>query len=477
MHWSEHPEIKRWVEKACEKELPVLSGTLGEIDRVLSHEEYSAFALARVILQDPPMTAKVLKLTNTIFYNRSGNPISTVSRSVMILGFETVRSICTSIAILEALFPGAMRERLLDEISHAIHAAVIARYLAQVRHDPAPEEIFVATLLERLGPMVFWSIGGAECTALDQAIGGEIRRTDLLDLKVIGFSLQALTVALAETWRLPVLQEQDDRRNPRRVLLELGWKIAEASRKGWNGAAMKPLVREVAWKLSCDEETALQSLGGLAREAAEYSLALGSNEVALRIPVPPKDRHPDDDQISDFGESDERTELKVLQEISTNLLERLDINSIFQMVLEGIHRGVGMDRTVLALVDPRSGEVLGRLSLGLHRRQMLEALRFPLKGGTAHVLSRLAAEGGSRLIDPKALPPGESLDHPLYAMFDGAPFLAQAVSVNGTTLGLFIADRHATGRPVDQALWDNFRLLVRQADIALTLASRYRSPI
>jgi len=481
MHWSEHPGIKKWVERACEKELPVLSGTLGEIDRVLAHEEYSAFALARVVLQDPPLTAKVLKAVNTVFYNPSGNPISTVSRSVMILGFEAIRSICTSIAILEALFPGAMRERLLDEISQAIHAAVIARHLAQCRHDPAPEEIFVSALLERLGPMVFWSLGGNECAELDQVIEGDVRRTDSFDFKVLGFSLQSLTGALAEVWRLPVLADEvGEHRSPRRSLLRLAWKVAEDSRRGWLSPPMRPVIRDVAWLLSCDETAALETLHGLARDAAEYSMALGSSEVARRIPVPQEAAAvPGEDDISSFGESDARTELKVLQEISSNLLEKLDVNSIFQMVLEGLHRGVGMDRTALAIVDPRSGEVRAKLALGLHRRALMEALNFPLPGfrpdAPPHVLSQILARSESRLIDPSAPGPEDFLDHPLYRVFEGAPFLAQAVTVNGRALGLFVADRHATGRPVDQALWDDFRLLVRQADIALTLASRPRA--
>jgi len=475
MHWSENPAIRKWVDRACEKELPVLSGTLGEIDRVLSHEEYSAFALARVVLQDPPLTTKVLKVTNTVFYNPSCKPISTVSRAVMILGFEAVRSICTSIAILEGLLPGAMRERLLDEIAQAIHAAVIARFLAQHRHDPAPEEIFVAALLERLGQMVFWSLGGEECLDLDKAIEGDVRRTDSHDLAVLSFSLRSLTEALAQTWRLPVLSEsKEDRHSPRRGLLKLGWKVAEESRRGWQSAQIKPLVRDVAWMLTCDEATALQTLQGLAHDAAEYSLALGSSEVALRIPVPEALVVADED-LSSFGETDARAELQVLQEITSNLLERLDMNSIFQMVLEGIHRGVGMDRTALAIVDPRSGEVRAKLALGVHRRQLMDALNFPLKGNGTHVLTDLLAKCESRLVDPLALNPGETLDHVLYETFAGKKFLAQAVAVNGRPLGLFVADRHSTGREVDQALWDNFRLLVRQADIALTLAFRHRT--
>ncbi len=43
--------------------------------------------------------------------------------------------------------------------------------------------------------------------------------------------------------------------------------------------------------------------------------------------------------------------------------------------------------------------------------------------------------------------------------------------MRGHAVGMFLADRHATRRELDREIWDNFRLLVRQADIALALAA------
>ena len=192
---TEEKLIARWVEKANEQELPVLSATLGEIEKALSNEEYSAFSLARVILQDPALTSRVLRVANSVFYNPGGRQISMVSRAVITLGFDAVRSICTSIAIIETFMKGPSRDRLLDEIARALHAAVVARYLARVRHDPAPEEVFVSTLLRRIGHVVFWSLGGDEVDALDDALKSGAD-PEGLEIETIGFAIRKLSLAL-----------------------------------------------------------------------------------------------------------------------------------------------------------------------------------------------------------------------------------------------------------------------------------------
>ena len=471
---SEDKKIAYWVEKACEQELPVLSGTLGELERALSNEEYSSFALARVILQDPPLTAKVLRVANSAFYNPGGRPISMVSRAVMILGFDAVRSICTSIAIIEALLSGVSRGRLLDEIARALHAAVVARFLARHRQDPTPEEVFVSTLLQRVGHMVFWSLGGAEVEALDEALKEMPQGSEGLEIEVLGFPLRKLSVALCVAWRLPSLPAgEGGRAESRKSMEEIAWDVAFEAPKGWGSAGLRRVARDVAWVLSCDEGQAVETLQKLASEASDYAMALGSKEVAVRIPSPTiSDASYDvDNDPSAMGEEDRGAELQVLQEITSSLLDRLDVNSILQMVLEGIHRGVGMDRTALAILDPRSGEVRCKLALGKGRREFMDKFRFAVKTTQPHALTEIVEKCGSQIFDPSEKAPVTRFSHPIYELFEDSPFLAQAVAVNGRTLGMFLADRHGTKRSIDQDTWDNFRLLGRQADIALTLAS------
>lgn len=48
--------------------------------------------LAEVVLKDHAMTMKVLRIANSARYAVAGNRITTVSRAVVLMGFESVRA-------------------------------------------------------------------------------------------------------------------------------------------------------------------------------------------------------------------------------------------------------------------------------------------------------------------------------------------------------------------------------------------------
>ena len=88
---------------------------------------------------------------------------------MVLLGFEEVRSICLSIAVVESMLKGTQKQRVLDEMARSFHAAVQARAFAEQRKDKSPEEVFIATLLYRLGDMAFWAFSGEWAQELDAA--------------------------------------------------------------------------------------------------------------------------------------------------------------------------------------------------------------------------------------------------------------------------------------------------------------------
>ena len=82
-------------------DFPALSNIITEINLIVASESDSANKLARVILQDFALTYKLLRMVNTVSYGQFGGTISTISKAVVIVGFETVRNIATSLIMLE----------------------------------------------------------------------------------------------------------------------------------------------------------------------------------------------------------------------------------------------------------------------------------------------------------------------------------------------------------------------------------------
>ena len=72
---------------------PALAGTISAINRVTAGHEHSVQELSNVLLKDFALTNKLLRLVNSTGYGQFGGSISTISRAVLILGFDAVRDL------------------------------------------------------------------------------------------------------------------------------------------------------------------------------------------------------------------------------------------------------------------------------------------------------------------------------------------------------------------------------------------------
>lgn len=477
--------LNTWVRKLSEEEMPVFAQTVGEINRILANEEYSSLALSRIILQDPSMTAKVVKLANSAFYNPGGTPISTVSRAVVVLGFNAVQAICISIMVIETMVKGRAKERVMRELARSIHGATQAKSLYPTSRDAASEEIFVAGLLCNLGQMAFWCFSGDQGVVLDQALRASPGDVGEIEKEVLGFKLNSLTTALAEEWHLsPLVADAlkgKGAKDPRSKYIDLGQRIAREVENGWSSPALKALAQEAAKLTGRSVPDVGEMLQNQAREAVERAKAMGASHAARLIPVPGEE--PEEVESSWEGteapvwcEPDPMLQLKILREITVTLASRPELNVLLEMVLEGIHRGVGMDRTVLALVTPRRNLVKAKLVLGANRVRLQERFQFELGVKPVNLFGKLM-EGHEGVFvadydDPafKGLLFGGIFD-----VIDRQPFMAQPVVFGGIPIGLFYADRGPSDRTLDNDTFESFKLFVQQANLGLVQIAKART--
>ena len=198
-----------WVQKLGDAGMAVFAHTARDISHVSDSRESSAAELARVVLQDAAMTAKLLRVANSPVFNPMGKSISTVSRAVVVLGFQEVRSICLSIAVVESMLKGKQKQRVAGEMARSFHAAVQARAFARKRKDKSPEEVFIATLLSHLGDMAFWAFAGDSAERMDTALRQRADDPpDKVQQDVLGFVFRELTLSLGREWKLGDLLEE-----------------------------------------------------------------------------------------------------------------------------------------------------------------------------------------------------------------------------------------------------------------------------
>lgn len=467
--------LHAWVRHIRDQEMPIFGHTVQQVVNVSEDQEAPASRLARVILQDASMTARILKVANSPYYNPRRQRISTVSRAVVILGFDTVRAMCLTITLVDSFVQGEPREQLIRELARAIHAAVQARTVALERGDDSPEEVFVATLLYHLGDLAFWCFGGDHAQRLAELRKDPAYSDEEAEQEVLGFRLQQLTVGLAAEWKLNELLT-NTLKDPRRAgsrgrNVTLSYRLAVAAEKGWNDPQVKDLQKQLGELMDQAPEQALELLHGNAKEAARIAHYYGANTAAKTIPVPGAWQLEEEGDESEGGAAEEAApepdgllQLRVLRELAMLLeSDKADFNLVMELVLEGMHRGVGLDRTLFALLTPDRRGLRGKYGVG--RGALAERFQFVYDPAEENALFRTLDGQEPAWIGPDRL---AEVPASVQAVVGETPFLLGPILVNQRPIGLFYADRAPSRRPLDEEDFEGFKHFVQQANLAIT---------
>src|SRR5258706_9667555 len=91
----------RVIEIQGHRDVPVLSDQIREVVRISQDEDAALDRLADLVIANYGLTLRVLRTVNSIHYNRSGQPILSVTRAIVLLGVRTVREMAASFLVLD----------------------------------------------------------------------------------------------------------------------------------------------------------------------------------------------------------------------------------------------------------------------------------------------------------------------------------------------------------------------------------------
>lgn len=472
--------LAEWVAHIREQEMPALGATVVLIHSVTENEKASTGSLAQAILQDAAMTAKVLKLANSVLYNPTRQSVSTISRAIVVLGFNAVAEIAIAIRVIDALLAGGVRQRVLGEMARGFHAAVQARSLAAMRRDNRSEEVFIAALLSRVGEMAFWCFGGKLAQRLDAAMAAGGQTAEEAQMSVLGFRLRQLSAGLAREWKLGALLqsvlEGGSRIAPTEQTIIYGERLAGEAENGWDAPGTRKLVAELAAVVGTSPESLRAELAANSAEAARIAGYFGAAEAARQIPqaqavqVAPE---PDDEvspPANDVHEPDPQLQLRILREISGRIAAGANLNEILQLVLEGMYRGVGFDRVLFALLSQNRLQLIGKMALGSGSEALKQRFIFSLDQTPGDLFNEFFRRPCAQRFIAGNTPSGVRIDR-LQAVTNASLFCIAPILVQGRPIGLFYADRCNEAAGIDDESFEAFQLFAQQVSLAVTAAS------
>jgi HD-like signal output (HDOD) protein/signal transduction histidine kinase len=137
------------------EKLPAVPQVLVELLRLCHRPEIEFDDFAKVVEQEPALSAKILQVANSSFY-RQWSEVNHLRRLLVVLGLDTVRQIAVTSAIHQFFNSFSSKEdAFVTSIwVRSLLCAHIARDLARLTGHPSQEEAYIAGLLHRIGQLV-----------------------------------------------------------------------------------------------------------------------------------------------------------------------------------------------------------------------------------------------------------------------------------------------------------------------------------
>jgi serine/threonine protein kinase len=510
-------------------DLPVLRDTVIQTLRAAEEKVSGAADVARSILQDQGFAVKVLKMANSTYFNSGYGEIYTVSRAVVVLGLDHIRSISLGLSFVELFQKQHPKVDLKKIIAESFIAAALAKELGERLHYPEQEELFLATLFYNLGQISLAYYLPESYLEIQH----RVEKSDLPSWKaeqqVLGTSINQLGITMAKECRVPdhlvePLAASDQvlfspAQTPREQLwavpclanrvvgnlfrekgteeeleglmrqmevclnippeegsglIQKAYKtIREVSDSfGIEAEKFKPPVVSSGSKASSPRSDLLEHLGKV------FQAPEGVEEEAPTAPVQieeAKDKTNNETKVIEKIEAPEKDReadrasliLKFLHDISKYIAEDQDINIIFSAILEGIHRGIGFDRALLVLCNPAKTQILGRYGVGAMSQELASQLDLP-NDPTDNIFGKVYFEKKAVFVqDVHGEPLRSFLSNAFLSLFGVSSFVITPIQAKGNVIGFFYADKVLSKETITQEDYQLFLHLAFHASFAL----------
>jgi len=187
--------------------LPTPPIVFSQIQKVLNNPNTSAFDIAAILQEDPAISAKVLKLTNSAYYGLA-REIESVRQAVVIVGIEAVKNLVLSASVFDTFSKKQIDKEFQDLFwRHSLAVAFACRLLAhklraQMSFDS--EASFSAGMLHDIGKMVISVFMLQEQKSIIGLMKTKTETPDhALEEEILGYNHGHIGALLGKHWKLP----------------------------------------------------------------------------------------------------------------------------------------------------------------------------------------------------------------------------------------------------------------------------------
>lgn len=488
-------------------DFPVLSQTISAINKINSSDSERLQTLSGAILKDFSLTNKVLRIVNSATYGQFGGAISTISRAIIILGFDRIRNLAITLLLFEHMRDKAQAEELREATLKSFFSGLMASTLGKKSGWRDVEEAQICGMFHHLGKLLTLYYFHDESKEISKRLEQGDEDENIAAQCVLGIDYRDLALGVAGSWNFPERIVSSMREIPEGTIRQPQTQVERLRLFSNLAAELLPLI----------EKTPAEAEKHLARVVARYGNVVGwsKNEIQnhlkeasehylqylailgvqqrgshfckqLRKVAHRKDS--DEAELADSAEDSLDDALHAaevcaedsaplgatailsagVQDITNTLVSGYNLNDLLRMTLETMFRGIGFEHVLFCTRDVKQSRIVARFGFGADIQSIIANFSFDARQ-TNDVFQLSLARNADILIENID---ADTIKERIPAWYRSAcsakTFIIFPLVLDKKPIGIFYGDRsdaHSLKIPSDQL--NMLKTLRNQAILAI----------
>lgn len=473
------PSPAYWIALISKRELPALTSTAKILDKFSNDDVSSLAKLSETILHDQALSSCLLKVANSV-QRYSATPVTTVSRATVVLGIQTVKNICLTSKVIESLLKNknlslAIYNKIKGLMAHSFYAGQLAKMMLPNYNEDTQEEVYLATMLRRIGETAFWCLGEDFKDELESLVQVQPLEYEKKCRELIGMNFDELSAGLAKNWNLGELLvkslDSPETRTKEMQVIYLADKLVQYINQPPSAKAFDELIGKISSLMNISERQLIHRIAQTKDKSIELLSSYGAQMLIDFVKDLPKASELSDTESLVIAEitNKDAAQLQAIQHLTMMTATSRDINQFVEYTLSQIARILAFDITGFYLLSGLKQSVNCRLAVNRVGNPIDYSLSIPLSESNNILQQVLNTQSGVRI--------NSAMEHqeakfpfPTNKLFADYKVALAPVQIKHKNIGVVIAQRNSDDDITADDL-NKFQFFIQHLNMCLTLIS------
>ena len=181
-------------------DVPSIPPVASKVLQLVSSDYSSINELENMVAQDQSFSTRILKIANSPYYGR-GKCIDSISTAIIIIGFNSVKSLVMSASLKDLHRKSGLFEQ--QHWEHSLGVSIAASLLAAETKMLLPEDVLVGGLIHDLGKIVINNSLPDQYNLVLDKVSAEMIPSIAAEDAILGFNHCNVGGLIARKWKLP----------------------------------------------------------------------------------------------------------------------------------------------------------------------------------------------------------------------------------------------------------------------------------